>query len=492
MTHTDTGSPTCTDVDPPGNSNPNAVTGLRTRGGYVPVPIAALQVASDRDFDLYSREVYDNHVRYVLFRSRRISMTERALARLVENNVRFLYIKTAEHQQYTRYLETNLPAAMSSRNLADHEKTEILFTTALRLLEEIFCTPNELDDLRRVVPIVDHIAQQVLRQPRAFASLAAMNRHDHYTTTHLVNVSGYMAALAVAGGIGDPAELREVALGGLLHDLGKICISGGILNKPDKLSDREWSVIQDHPVKSLQLAAGYLDLSEAACRTLVEHHERMDGRGYPRGLAGNEIHPHARVAAICDVFDSLTSHRMYRPVLTAEQALQEMEPMTAGHLDPAWFRTWRDLVLGQLDARHWPPPVESDVLAEPCAPEPDTDVPARPAPLAADSQAAAESDRRQFTRCLFDMEVGVECIAPNGIPIGHRRAARAVDLSRTGIGLLTDHAVAEGTRLRIIPPDAVLLGRDLTGRVVHSRPVPHPAGATRSGVRFQLGAASAP
>jgi HD-GYP domain-containing protein (c-di-GMP phosphodiesterase class II) len=110
----------------------------------------------------------------------------------------------------------------------------------------------------------------------------------------------------------DAVEVAEIAAGGLLHDLGKRHIPAHVLNKPGKLTDEEWELVKQHPVTGFRELSARGDLNEGQLMMVYQHHERLDGSGYPAGVTGNEIHPWAKICAVADVFDAMTCKRAYR------------------------------------------------------------------------------------------------------------------------------------------------------------------------------------
>jgi HD-GYP domain-containing protein (c-di-GMP phosphodiesterase class II) len=130
-----------------------------------------------------------------------------------------------------------------------------------------------------------------------------------------------------------PDQLRVIARGAYLHDVGKIGIPDEILNKPDKLTPEEWKIIQTHPQLGYELASAAPSLKEAL-PVILHHHERIDGGGYPGGLAGSDIPLEARVVAVADVWDALTSDRAYRKGWSPEMALAHIRDGAGTHFDP--------------------------------------------------------------------------------------------------------------------------------------------------------------
>ena len=187
--------------------------------------------------------------------------------------------------------------------------------------------------------LVQEISDSVTRNPSALISLARLKTADDYTYLHSVAVCALMVALARQLGL-SAAHTRSAGLAGLLHDLGKAAVPLEVLNKPGKLSDAEFSVVRGHP------KAGYEMLKEAgqvgapvldAC---LHHHEKMDGSGYPDGLVGKKISLIARMAAVCDVYDAITSDRAYKRGWDPSESLRRMAEWTGGHFDANVFQAF--------------------------------------------------------------------------------------------------------------------------------------------------------
>lgn len=145
---------------------------------------------------------------------------------------------------------------------------------------------------------------------------------DPYTGGHLWRVSKYARLLADTVGL-DETEAARAGLGGFLHDLGKIAIPDAILRKPGPLTPGEFDTMRTHPQVGVRMLAGH-PLAALVGEAIQLHHERMDGGGYPRGLAGEAIPQIARIVSICDAFDAMTSQRPYRPPLTRYAAIAEL------------------------------------------------------------------------------------------------------------------------------------------------------------------------
>ncbi len=165
-----------------------------------------------------------------------------------------------------------------------------------------------------------------------YALTAAIDAKDHYTFNHSEKVSQYAAQLAEEIGL-DPEHVEIVRQAGLLHDIGKIGIPEHILGKPGALTDEEHQVMKRHVESSIAMIK-YLPSLDYVIPTAIGHHERWDGKGYPRGLAGEEIPIGARCLCIADSFDAMTTERSYKPALPVEKALDEIRRNLGTQFDP--------------------------------------------------------------------------------------------------------------------------------------------------------------
>ena len=160
----------------------------------------------------------------------------------------------------------------------------------------------------------------------------AMDLRDKETEGHTQRVTELTLELAQRMGVAEQ-ELTHMRRGALLHDIGKLGVPDHILLKPDKLTDDEWTLMRQHPVLALNMLSSITYLRPALDIPYC-HHEKWDGSGYPRGLAGASIPLAARIFAVADVYDALTSHRPYRPAWTREQALEHIRQISGSHFDP--------------------------------------------------------------------------------------------------------------------------------------------------------------
>jgi putative nucleotidyltransferase with HDIG domain len=186
--------------------------------------------------------------------------------------------------------------------------------------------------------LVEDISDSISRNPGAIISLARLKTADDYTYMHSVAVCAMMVALAKQLGL-DDAQTRSCGMAGLLHDLGKVAMPTDVLNKPGKLTDVEYAVMQTHPTEGFKMLNASPNVDMVAQDVVLHHHEKMDGSGYPEGLKGDEISLYAKMGAVCDVYDAITSNRPYKTGWDPAESLRKMAEWT-GHFDKKVFQAF--------------------------------------------------------------------------------------------------------------------------------------------------------
>jgi putative nucleotidyltransferase with HDIG domain len=182
-----------------------------------------------------------------------------------------------------------------------------------------------------VMPMVEEINDSVSRHPDALLSVVRLKTHDEYTYLHSVAVCALMVALARRLGLPED-QVRDAGAAGMLHDLGKAAMPLNVLNKPGALSDEEFKIMKAHPVRGYDMLRQSGTASEAVLDVALHHHEKFDGTGYPHNLKGDAIGLMARMGAVCDVYDAITSNRPYKKAWGPAESLQRMVSWK-GHFD---------------------------------------------------------------------------------------------------------------------------------------------------------------
>jgi putative nucleotidyltransferase with HDIG domain len=175
------------------------------------------------------------------------------------------------------------------------------------------------------------------------ALVNALDARDQETKGHSVRVSHYMMDIAREFGVREGTEeWTDMARGALLHDVGKIGVSDTILLKPGKLTDDEWTLMRKHPEIGYNMLH-QVNFLRGAADIILAHHERWDGKGYPRGLEHEEVPLGARIFMVCDTFDSITSDRPYRKAMTALEAMNEILRHSGSQFDPRVVEAFLDI-----------------------------------------------------------------------------------------------------------------------------------------------------
>ncbi|HBH38992.1 MAG TPA: phosphodiesterase [Curvibacter sp.] len=187
--------------------------------------------------------------------------------------------------------------------------------------------------------LVDEISDSVARNASALISLARLKTADDYTYMHSVAVCAMMIALARQLGL-DEAQTRSAGLAGLLHDLGKARMPMEVLNKPGKLTEAEFGIMKSHPVEGHQMLLAVGNVDPIALDVCLHHHEKIDGSGYPKGLKDAEISLFAKMGAVCDVYDAITSNRPYKTGWDPAESLRKMAEWAKGHFDHQVFQAF--------------------------------------------------------------------------------------------------------------------------------------------------------
>ncbi len=289
---------------------------LRT---FFPIALAMLEPGAVIPGELWLRHRSDQEP--VLSRTRDLQFTHDHRVRLLDAGCETLLVPFSDSSRWTGYLESRLRERILDSGRPMEARAEVLVTTARSIMKEVLSSPDAPETRERVGNLADSICD-LMRQPSALATTVRLMEHDYYTYTHSLHVSIYSVALARELGIEDVGTLAEVARGTLMHDCGKCKVPLALINKAGRFTLDEWETMKRHPSFGVQVMqeTGW---PAGPCEEIVRsHHERMDGSGYPDGLVGRGIPLAARITAICDAFDAMTTDRAYQRARRGIQALR--------------------------------------------------------------------------------------------------------------------------------------------------------------------------
>jgi len=194
-------------------------------------------------------------------------------------------------------------------------------------------------EIEGVESLVEEINQSMERNPNALLTLIRLKNVNEYTYMHSVAVCMLMVALGRQLGLG-AAQIKQAGTAGLLHDIGKMVIPNEVLNKPGKLTDEEFAVMRSHPERGWEILKSCYQVHETALDVCLHHHERVDGKGYPKKLSGETLTLFARMGAVCDIYDAISSDRCYKPAWSPAESIRKMASWKDGHFDETVFQAF--------------------------------------------------------------------------------------------------------------------------------------------------------
>lgn len=260
--------------------------------------------------------LYDNNEKILLKANRKL--TDSYIARIQQLEIMGLYI--FEDDEITEHTPTI------------SEQTRLKAIKSLKRLN--------IDDC---IFIANNIVEEIRESESMIVETINLSTYDNYTYSHSVNVDVLSVILGVACGMRDD-ELRKLSQAALLHDIGKTCVPIEITNKPGRLTDEEYEEMKKHPRYGYNMLRDHYDISSVARNAILSHHENEDGSGYPRSLTSEKIHLFAKIIHIADVYDALTTKRVYKDAMNPADALEYLMGNTGKMFDKELVSTFMEYV----------------------------------------------------------------------------------------------------------------------------------------------------
>lgn len=234
--------------------------------------------------------------------------------------------------------------AIRDQNLPPEQKSLLVYSHTRQMMERLLEAPTA-ENIRASKEAISSVTDLVLADDHTAMNMLRITAHDFYTYTHSVNVG--ITSLMLAKALfrnSDGHDLHELSAGFFLHDLGKVKVDPAIINKPARLTETEMRRMRIHPYQGYKILRDAEALSEECRIVVMEHHEMMDGNGYPKRIGGDQIHLYGRICCIADVFDALTAERSYKKAMTPFDALSLMRDKMPNHFDKKLFASFVDLL----------------------------------------------------------------------------------------------------------------------------------------------------
>lgn len=310
------------------------MAGTESKVAYLPVNLSTVRLDTGKEFDLYIKVKRD---KYVLYLAGENALTADELEKLVKKKVKKLYVATDQQDKYRGYVVEHLPDIIHDPGISSKMKSEIVYDVARAVVQDAFDDPRA-EVLDQSKEIVASTVSLITEDESAASTLMQLTSHDFFTYTHSVNVCIYSMNL-VKNLFADMSEEEFQRLGTafILHDIGMSAIPLDVIYKKGPYTDDELQLMKTHPEEGYRIlkVTGHLTVENGM--VVLQHHEHFDGSGYPKGLADGEIDEFARICAIADIFDSLTTRRPMRPAMTSYEALNLMKTEMSGAFSHAHF-----------------------------------------------------------------------------------------------------------------------------------------------------------
>lgn len=319
-------------------------------GIFHPAPLATLPSDSEAHFELYLAIPVRTGVRYMLYKSKEIELTRQKRLELIEKGVSTLFVRETDVETYHSFVERTVGKMLTSDTTPPQKKSEILYATTSAMVRSTFQRPDSSALITTNQKLMGHQVALLASEPKMVRTMTTLFALDYSLYTHSVHVSVLGTGLLLETGHKNESQMREISMGFLLHDIGKSRVPAHILRKPGMLSVSEVKQVEKHPEYGVELMQHHEKIEPVSIDIIHNHHEKMNGSGYPRRMPGQKISLVTRICSVVDIFDALTSHRPYKPAMTGFQAMSFIIERMSHELDPELLQILASM-LGPSHAR---------------------------------------------------------------------------------------------------------------------------------------------
>ena len=306
----------------------------RATRDYRPVPIGRLRPGMEMTVDVFLPRL--DRANKTVTMSRILEsgggvISTKVLERLAMGGFGTVYFHVDDVPMFLRCLNENCRRLIEDPRVEPEVKAGLLYDNATQIIEQAMADPRLGENVKVGVEYVSDVTGFITSTPEGVKSLADVLSTDYTLYTHSVNVCLMTVGLAHFMGFGE-RDIIVFGSGSLFHDMGKRDIPQSVLTKPGRLDDDEWRLMKKHPSVGFDLLRTGAKLPAKALDMVIEHHENLDGSGYPRGLKGDQISRPGRIIRIIDAYDAITSKRWYKDAIKPFEAITIMRKEMAGQM----------------------------------------------------------------------------------------------------------------------------------------------------------------
>lgn len=292
------------------------ITAPEPTTGFAQFPVDRILDNTTTDFDLYVN--VGSH--FILYSGNGYKWERLELQNLLKSGYSHFWIHPTDTLKVNLYHKiATLP--LLSKELAPPQRILAIQDIGGEFTKYLYEGDLTPGCIHRAEQLSAQLVDCVKEDPSCVKAISGLANHDMYTFLHSIRVAAYATAIAIKTGISSDIELRNIALGGIFHDVGKAGVPMTIINKQGPLVESEWAMMRSHPIHGFDKVKDSV-LHQVSREIIVHHHERLNGSGYPHGLDQNSILPEVQIATLADIFDALTSSRSYQNKRTRFEALE--------------------------------------------------------------------------------------------------------------------------------------------------------------------------
>ena len=298
------------------------------------ISLKALEVGHIYKYPIYYKKENDA---FSILISKDSQFSKKIKDKINTKNIKDVFVKEEDHEAYERDTQIYLKKISTDKSFPVDLKSEILHEMAADVMNDMLNGEVTSQKVEQASEVVGDTVNLLLDDPKAIKAMLKVTTYDYYTYTHSVNVSTYALGFGSYLKL-NKQQLHMLGMAGIMHDVGKRKIPNDIINKNGKLTPEEFKIIQNHPSYGVDILKKIGETDKVLLNIVEQHHEKLDGKGYPYGLKDNDIHPFAQIMAIADIFDALTTKRSYKPAMKSFEAFNIMHNHMKTELNTSLLR----------------------------------------------------------------------------------------------------------------------------------------------------------